>query len=76
MEKISYHCDYCKFEIEKPYPKRLSISNLRTGRVCIDLCEDCYKKLFAEHLEAWAEEDKQRAERIAERKLREQGDDK
>lgn len=68
MKKVDYYCDYCKYSIDKPYPKTLFISNLRSGRVAIDLCEDCYNRLFSEHLEEWALKDKQLAERIAERR--------
>lgn len=65
-----YRCDWCKKEIaEKPIHlrnARVQCCGYRT--INIDLCEECFNKLFSEHIPMWKKENEEKANRYAKRK--------
>ncbi len=64
-----HRCDWCKKEI-KNNPIKIRHANVKGRNINIDLCEECFNKLFSEYLPIWKKEDEEKRKRIEERKAR------
>lgn len=79
MEKVTYTCDWCKREIDKPFQILRTETVRYKGKyrsAKVHLCEECFNKLFKEYFPQWDKKDqeldeKRNAREIA-RKLKEQ----
>ncbi len=64
-----YRCDWCKKEIKNNHIK-IRHASVKGRTINIDLCEECFNKLFFEYLPIWEKEDEEKRRKIEERKAR------
>ncbi len=71
---VCYRCDLCNREMTKDEVFRAMVTGFKRRKFNMEICKDCYEKVFSPYFEQWNKEDEALEKRRLEREARLKGE--